>query len=334
VKLSEAARAFIRNEETPVSAKEIKLVYIILAHSDPRLFGRLLERLRDKRAAFVVHLDAKAQLEPFEAEVNGRTDVFFIKPSLRVMWAGVSQVMSTLISIEQALKITTPNCSHIVILSGADYPIASNEEIFNFFREHKDRQFIRRFSLMDCGDTRQLWRVRGLHFREWADRFTWKRKPLFAIEQFLHVFPRKVPAGITLALGSNWVAITRDCAKFCINKSLEEPYLLNFLKYSFGPDEIYLHTLVENSPFANQAPPIEPYHDITKIGGPFYYANVHALVPRVPIRTKEEAEMILAHRGNKLFTRKLSSIESGAALEIFDNYISSAPTRSVDSRRA
>ena len=111
------------------------------------------------------------------------------------MWAGFSQVESTLASLEAAIAGTGRDCSHIVVVSGADYPLAGNDEILDFFADHAGRQFIRRFAVMESGDARQTWRLRGRHFREWADRFTPQRKPLYALEQALHLFPRRVPAG-------------------------------------------------------------------------------------------------------------------------------------------
>ena len=299
----------------------IELAYIVLAHSDPAIFARLIRRLDDKRVAFFIHLDAKSAAIDFQRAIGLRPNVYFIEKPFKVMWAGVSQVQSTLASMKYALQRTSNKCTHFVVISGADYPIACNDEILDHFSRNKNRQFVRRFSLLDCGDPRQLWRLRGIHFREWADRFTWRRKPLYVLERFLQLFPRKVPDQIKFCLGSNWVAITRDFAQYCINMSEAKPELLRFLKHSFGPDEIYIHTLIENSPFVDQASPIEPYSDITNIGGPFHYGNVHLLVPNVPIKTRLEAESILRDRGTKLFTRKLSSSQSGEALDCFDEYL-------------
>ena len=93
---------------------------------------------------------------------------------------------------------------------------------------------------------------------------------------------------------------------------------MNFFRPAFGPDEMFLHTLVQNSPFAAEADPIEPYVDITRIGGPFHYGNVHALTPNVPVRTAAEADAVLANRGWKLFTRKFSSTASTEALDRLD----------------
>lgn len=301
-----------------VIAEAARVAYVVLAHSDPALFGRLMRRLDDPRAAFFVHVDGKAPLEPFRRAVAGLERVHFVEDRMRVMWAGFSQVESTLLSIEAAIAGTGPDCSHVVVISGADYPLAGNDEILDFFARHRGRQFIRRFAVMDSGDARQLWRLRGRHFREWADRFTPQRKPLRALEQVLRLFPRRVPEGTTFAVGSNWVALTRDCAVHCVERARRDRALVDFFRPAFGPDEMFLHTLVENSPFAAEADPIEPYVDITRIGGPFHYGNVHALTPNVPVRSAAEAEAILAGRGTKLFTRKFSSAASAAALDRLD----------------
>ncbi len=311
-------RVVLRGKAASGATEAAQVAYVVLAHSDPALFGRLMHRIDDPRACAFVHLDGKAALEPFKAAVADLDRVHFVEPRTRVMWAGFSQVESTLLTIEAAIAATDRRCSHIVVISGADYPLADNDEILEFFADHRDRQFIRRFAVMESGDARQLWRLRGRHFREWADRFTPQRKPLFALEQVLRLFPRRVPDGMTFALGSNWVAITRDCAIHCVERAKRDRALVDFFRPAFGPDEMFLHTLVENSPFAAEADPIEPYVDITRIGGPFHYGNVHALTPNVPVRTAAEADAILAKRGRKLFTRKFSSTASAAALDRLD----------------
>jgi len=299
----------------------IRIAYIVLAHGDPLLFGRLMHRLNHPDAAAFVHLDKKSPLTPFEEQTSSLPNVHLLHNRIHVMWAGFSQCESTLLTFEAALAGTDERCTHFIVISGADYPLASNREILDFFAQRPQRQFIRRFDLMASGDSHQTWRIRGRFFREWADRFTWKRRPLFAIERMLRLFPRRLPQGTRFAAGSNWVALTRDCASYCVDKARNDHRLTDFFRPAFGPDEIFLHTLVENSPFVDSASPIEPYVDISKIGGPFAYGNVHALTPKVPITTAEDAEAILASRGEKLFTRKLSSKRSQAALDVFDRAV-------------
>ncbi|MCJ2084426.1 beta-1,6-N-acetylglucosaminyltransferase [Methylobacterium sp. E-005] len=297
---------------------QTKLAYVVLAHSDPQLFGRLMKRIANPSVSCFVHVDAKSPAEPFIRAATGIPRIKFVEPRLRVMWAGFSQVESTLLSIREAINETGDECTHIVIISGADYPLANNEEIIEFFQSRKRQQFIRRFLVADCGDERQLWRVKGRHFRELADRFTHKRKPLYALEQLLKFWPRDIPTEFQVALGSNWVALTRECALFCLEEAERNASLKSFFRPAFGPDEMFLHTIVQNSRFVDEASPVESYVDITGPGGPFYYGNVHALVPKVPIVDVEDAKLIVKNRGCKLFTRKLSSELSGDVLDYLD----------------
>ncbi|RYC28952.1 hypothetical protein D3273_26590 [Lichenibacterium minor] len=295
-----------------------KVAYVVLAHSDPQMFGRLMRRLSHPSVAAFVHVDGRSDQRPFEAAVDGVSDIHFVADRVQSRWAGFSLVESTLRAFELALSRTTKACTHFVVISGADYPLVPNDTILGFFAACPERQFIRRFSLMESGDAVQMWRVRGRYFREWADRFTWKRKPLFVLERLFRLFPRHPPAGLRVVLGSQWVALTRSCVAYCVSRARDDRRLLRFFRPSFAPDEMFIHTLVQDSPFAAQAEPIESYSDITTVGGPFHYGNVHLLPPKVPIVSAEAARAILDNRGDKLFTRKLSSTLSEAALAVFD----------------
>ncbi|WP_165359650.1 beta-1,6-N-acetylglucosaminyltransferase [Lichenibacterium minor] len=316
--LDAPARGAVRRLAPTARVDEARVAYVVLAHSDPALFGRLMRRLDDPRAAAFVHVDGKAPLEPFRRAVQHLDRVHFVEPRIRVMWAGFSQVESTLASLEAAIAGTSPECSHIVVVSGADYPLAGNDEILDFFADNAGRQFIRRLAVMESGDPRQLWRLRGRHFREWADPFTPQPNPLFALEKILRLFPRQVPRGTTFALGSNWVVITRDCAIHCVERAKRNRTLVDFVRPASRPDEIFLHVLVQNSPFGAETDSIELSVDVTCIGGPSHYGNVHALTPNVPVRSAEEADAILSTRRHKLFTQRCSSNASAAALNRFD----------------
>lgn len=306
----------------------IKLAYIVLAHSDPEMFGRLMRRLSHPNVAAFVHVDGRSDERPFAAAAEGLPNIHFVAERVRARWAAFSLVTSTLRTFELALAHTGDTCTHFAVISGADYPLVNNEAILAFFAAHPDQQFIRRFALMDSGDGFQMWRVKGRYFREWADRFTWKRRPLFILERMLRAFPRRPPVGIRVVLGSQWVALTRSCVAYCTARARQDRQLTRFFRPSFAPDEMFIHTLVENSSFAAQAHPVEPYHDITTIGGPFHYSNIHILPPKVPIISAAEARQVLADRGNKLFTRKLSSTQSGEALAVFDAAIRAPAQRS------
>jgi hypothetical protein len=298
--------------------QNVKVAFTILAHSDPIMLARLLRKLEDQRFLVFVHVDAKSDIAPFMFHARNIKNVTFVQKRITVMWAGYSQVQATLEMLKYAVRETTDQCSHYVLLSGADYPLTSNSKIADFFEANIGRQFIRRFIVTESGDARQVQRLRGRHFRELANRFSWKRKPLFALEQLLRLWPRQMPDRLTIALGSQWFALTRNCVIHCLKEAEENADYRNFFKSTFAPDEMFFHTIVENSPFRLEATPSEPYVDITKIGGPFHYGNIHFLVPDVPIKSREKAAYIVKNKGEKLFTRKLSTEASLEALDEFD----------------
>jgi hypothetical protein len=298
-----------------------KLAYLILAHSDPVHFERLLRRLADPQVQFVVHVDAKARQDDFERAAAHTCNVVFVSSRVHVMWAGFSMVEAMLRLIETSLTVTDRAYSHFILLSGADYPIAPNEAIIQTLLNRPQHQYLRRFDILACGDARQIRRVRGHHFREWADRHTFWRKPLFVFERSLDLWPRRMPDGLKITSGSQWWAITRDFAAFCADFARANPAFCALFRRMFAPDEIFFHTLLDNSPFVDQAEPIEPYLDVTELGGPWRYGNLHYLNAIEPVRGADEAEQILSRHPDKLFARKFHSAVSGAALDTIDRWL-------------
>jgi hypothetical protein len=292
------------------------IAYLVLAHSDPVHLRRLLKRLQRENVAFYVHIDGKADIDPFKHATADIEPIYFCEPRVKVTWAAFSVVEATLRILEMALAHEDLTCNRFVLLSGADYPIASNEEINHFFSLYPEREFIRGFSLVKS-DKYQAWKVRGWHFRELAPRNSWLRPPLFALERTLRLFPRRLP-DLMLVCGSQWWGLTRACAQFCVDFSRSAPDLVGPFKSMFAPDEIFFHTAVHNSPYAAQADLIEPFaDDVTKSGSLRFYANLHYL-PGDWIHTLDNARAALEARPRKLFARKFASDHSYPALKFID----------------
>jgi hypothetical protein len=121
--------------------------------------------------------------------------------------------------------------------------------------------------------------------------------------------------------GSQWWALTADCARYCVEVARTRPDLLKFFQSVFSPDEIYFHTVVHNSRFAVDADPPELFDEVvTKSGGLSHYANLHYL-PGNLIVSAEDARAALCARPTRLFARKFSSVNSGSALRAIDEQL-------------
>lgn len=299
--------------------------YLILAHEDPQHLRGLLIRLSASSVRCYVHVDAKADLDLFRRATAGIANVRFCDRPIGVTWAGFSVVEATLQLIEMALADRDAR-GHFVLLSGTDYPIATNAEILSFFARHPHRQFIRRFPILEA-DGVQRWKVRGRHFREFAPRHSWGRLPLFALERALRFAPRALPDDYALMGGSQWWALTSDCARYCVEFARGRPDVLRFFRRVFAPDEIFFHTLVHQSPFAADADPVEIFADVvTKSGSLAHYANLHHLPGRI-IASADDVRAALSARPGKLFARKFSSRFSALAIGLLEDALEHAATR-------
>lgn len=301
--------------------------YLILAHEDPQQLRALLQRLSTESVRCYVHVDAKAELASFRRAATGIPHVRFCEPPIEVTWAGFSVVEATLRLIETALA-DHDKCARFVLLSGTDYPIASNGEIFSFFAKNPQRQFIRRFPILEADDV-QRWKVRGRHFREWAPRYSWGRLPLFALERTLRVAPRPLPTEWPLMGGSQWWALTSDCARYCLEFARSHPDVLRFFRRVFAPDEIFFHTVVHQSPFALSADPVESFTNVvTKSGSLAHYANLHHL-PGGVIASADDVRAALNAGPGKLFARKFSTRVSAFAIRLLDDTLERAEVRRI-----
>jgi hypothetical protein len=303
---------------------DFSIAYLILAHDDPLHLRRLIKRLHGERTAFHVHVDAKSDIEAFRSVTADIASVRLCETRAKVTWGAFSVVEATLLLLEAALAQPDKVFSRFVLLSGSDYPIASNTEIDSFFSRNPQKQFARGFNILEA-QGKEIWRIRGRHLRELAPRYSWLRAPLFAVERGLRLFPRRLPTDLAFICGSQWWSITPDCARYCIDFTRTEPKTVGLFRLMFAPDEIFFHTLIHNSPYANTADPIEPFvDDVISSGSLRFYSNFHYVSPTT-IRTYDEMRAAFDAHPRKLFARKFTSDASASVLDFIDRTLSCLP---------
>lgn len=300
--------------QTSSEIPHIHLTYLILAHSDPNHFGRLLKRIVKDNVKVYVHLDRKADIAPFELAANDLPNIVFCTNRVHVMWGAFSVVTATLNLIEAALAGTRSD--YLVLLSGADYPVATQTQIATYFASQKGADLVR-LSVIPETEKEVLWRVRGLHFRQLANRFTLRRKFLKPLELALRLMPRQIRPGVKIAVGSQWWALTEDTARYTMNALKSDKDMRRMFKFALAPDELAFHTVLANSPLNEAGRLEEPYQDIRKTGGPFAQSNFH-YIDRDIVKGPDKARMIINHERRYLFARKFKSGDSDTALDTID----------------
>ena len=232
----------------------MKIAYLIMAHKNPEQLARLVKTLTYKNEEFFIHIDKKYDVKPFADHLNSLEDpaIHFIQDRQRVRFSGgYSQTEAVVRSL---IEIFSGPCDfyRLILLSGQDYPVKSNEFILDFFEKNRGKEFIKLFPL----PAERQARLRRLAFR--LDRYCGYYFDDFFQGPFLRflnrvsrLLPRKqFPKGHTPYFGPTYWQITRECAEYLVKFIRNNPRFRAFFRFSLCSDECFFHTILLNSPFA------------------------------------------------------------------------------------
>ncbi len=222
-----------------------KHAYLILAHKNFGQLRKLIELLDDPRNDIFVHVDAKAKdFNPAEWHDATRHSTLTILPDrIRVNWGGVSIMRSELALLKAATGAGRYDYYHL--LSGMDMPIKPQKEVHRFFDEHQGQEFLNLWTLKKS--TLSRFRYYSI-FPEGEGRFRTRIvNHIFKGLQMAVGF--RINRGVDFHFGSQWFSITDDLARYVVKN---EGWLERVFRRTTTCDEIFLATLVCNSPFRNK----------------------------------------------------------------------------------
>lgn len=286
--------------------------YLILAHIDPEQLNRLVMALNEDSSIFI-HVDAQSDIRPF-IEFDYPDRVEFIEERMRVSWAGINMVKATLNLIQSALRKGS-DYSHLVLLSGLDFPIKPVSLVKDVLNNNPTKEFIRFINVNDSPE-HYLKMYRSLSFKnpffpivpipyldqgvEFLDKSI--RKTLGILARPYKKTPLK---DITPCFGSQWWAITPSCAQYILDYVKEHPEFFQYFKTAFSPDEYFFHTIIGNSPFLKNSDGFQKYEG----RGTYKMANLHVIHPSLTkiytIRDFNELK-----NSDKYFVRKITTRDS------------------------
>jgi len=306
----------------------MKLAYLILAHHQPEHLARIIQSLSTEQAYFFIHIDRKSQVDGFTSGLTSHDRVIFIRDRLNVYWGGFSVVEATLRLMKAALSFNdsfnraNDSFKYFILLSGSDYPIKSNQFIYetlaasdlNFisinFRLDRDithRFKVERFYLHDIP-----------YFNPKAVRDPFARIMQRFLYRVIHKLPdRRYPAGLIPYGGSQWWALTRSCVEYIVNFLAKNPEFLAFHHFSFAPDETMFHTIIKNSIYADTIS-----HDVEQGTTEEYEHGVHYIDWKThdydTPKLLNESDIAALSRTSALFARKFDVLQSQVLLQQLD----------------
>ncbi|WP_083420795.1 beta-1,6-N-acetylglucosaminyltransferase [Curtobacterium sp. MCBA15_009] len=276
---------------------------VVLAHEDPVHVRRLVEAL-DPFPVFL-HCDSRTPDDVHRAMTEGLPDRVRLLPRIRTGWARWENVEAEVAGYRAALAET--DATHVAVLTGSDYPLASPAETTALLEAHRDRSFVFAHPLPhpEWGRDGGVGRIR---YRHWAWRKHMLRLPV----------PRRAPRDVVLTGGSQLKVLARRHAAAVVDTVDRRPDLTHFWRRTWVADETFVLSVL-GSPalvpgFADEHVP----HSLWWIG----WDGTAQKSP--PWLTIEDAGRLLAGRTDtadalpQVFARKFSTDRSADLLDVVD----------------
>jgi hypothetical protein len=273
--------------------------YLIRAHHKPDQLVRLVERLSTPSASFHIHVSARTPHAAYEAMWRGlaeRDDVRWVR-RIPAYYSGFSLVRSVLEGLEDIVR-AGPLPQHVVMLSGQDYPMRPARDIEAFFAGRSGESLVEHFRIPSerwADEDGGLDRIRYLHFERVHYRTRILRVPFVR---------RSFPAELEPYGGSAWAVLSDEAVRTLLAFEHESPQAFRFFERVKTPDEMFIQTVLLNSP-AGERVANESVHHIEWPGGSH------------PATFRREDFPRLAGSG-KLFARKFDTDVDGEILDLID----------------
>ena len=297
--------------------------YIITAYRDPIQLNKLICAL-DDNSDFYIHIDKKVDVEQFNFICINKKNVFFTPRRLLIQWGGFCQVLAQ----KELLKCVFESgrqYDRIICLSGMDYPLFSNNQILSEFASNPTKEYIIGMNISACLNRNQKNRILLYHFfRDIPTKFLFFKKFCSGSTRvIMSLLPlrKKIQVKIKnklfdVFMGSDYWALTYDCALYVYNIMCSEKHFMKYFKHSFVPSEMCIQTIVFNSSFASNAI-LFPFQNFQ---GLELLTPLHYIEYRDNIAVYDEFDYSKLMNSGKMFFRKAATGKSDKLILLIDNF--------------
>lgn len=221
--------------------------YLIMAHEYNFCLRSLIKCIDDKRNDIYVHVDKKARYFPFEElrKAVSFSRIFFVKRT-NSNWASFGLVRAELVLLETAAK--EEKYAYYHLLSGADLPLKSQNDIHKYFQEYSGYQFVEYVKNDQDYDRIQysyfLQNIINHGSTSIVNRGLMKiQRTAVSIQKKMNLKKNK---RIDLYRGAQWFSITDEFAHYVIQSKHRIQKIFN---NTLCPDELFIQTILAGSPF-------------------------------------------------------------------------------------
>ncbi len=214
----------------------MKYAICILAHSNPELLSRIVNKVRSDNTEIFIHLDKKCNINEFKKI----KDVVFIDQRVSISWGGSSMVVAMHNLIKHVIQNTS--CNYLIFISGQDYPIISPLLYDKFIDKEKNYVEYEQLPKKDWVEG-GFDRIRYYYLFDDVEGIY--SRALLKIQRILYI-ERKNFLNEKIYGGSQWININRSAAEYIVNNWKR---YFKFFRYTRIPDESIFQTILLNSEF-------------------------------------------------------------------------------------
>jgi hypothetical protein len=211
-------------------------------------------------STFIIHFGKDARDEDYSIlsdKFQNNHNVTFIKRFETIWGKGIIDPV-----LEGVKTIIRENisCDFLILMSGQDYPLKTNDEIIQFFSEYQGFSFINSVPLPDPEwDINISSRWENYYFNFINPRKSKIRRRVnlglnLIVNLFIQVIKgkRKFPKNYIPYGGSAWWCLSKEGVEYLHNFTNDNPIFIKFFENVFIPDEIFFQTVLVNSPLKNK----------------------------------------------------------------------------------
>lgn len=211
------------------------IAYFILVHRYPEQFRRMFNAIWHADNHYLIHVDKRSGIalqREIAVFLSGYPNASLLK-SENMQWGGYSLVDAELRGMAELLKVNA-QWDFFINMSGQDFPLKSQESVFDFLKQHRGKDFLKLMNQRDCRPE-TLNRIEH-YFLEQDDRMS---EPMM---------PRRFLSGVTPYIGNQWMMVSRQFCEF-VTKSPEVERFRLFYQNTLIPDEGFFQTVMMNTSY-------------------------------------------------------------------------------------
>lgn len=223
-----------------------KHAYLIIAHKNIEQLQMLVDAIDFQSNDIYIMIDKKSNI--VNSMIDTKFSNVYFTDRIDIWWGTDSQIEAEMILFKDAYynKI---NYDYYHLISGQDYPLASQEEIHNFFDSNPNKEFFTFSGMIDQSDL-------SVRLHKYLFSKSFRSNNLFIrlihkIQINLYKLLYKTNSSKKkIYFGSNWCSVDNEFVKYLVDN---EKIIKNRFYNGFLADEVYKHQLLmENDYFKNK----------------------------------------------------------------------------------